>query len=130
MTKKKLTEEYNKLVAGIEDMEIFDGRGTGVDIYKCNKCKRSLFTRYLDKGVTPFTIGCTCDGGTMLHSATIPEKDAERFGFDVINWIRPTLEQTLELNKRKYDGAVQHMLQGGMLREDELQDLLNTDSDK
>ena len=118
MNNKELKQKYDKLVADIEKAKMFDGRGNGVDIYKCQECGNTFYTRYKDKGVTPFTIRCRTKGckGTMFHKNTVSEECAEREGFIVHNWVRPTFEQ---LNKFG-DGAIEHVLNGGLMLEDEL----------
>ena len=118
MNKNNLKSEYDKLVADIKKAKMFDGRGKGVDIYKCQECGNLFCTRYKDKGVTPFTIRCRAKGckGTMVHKNTVSEECAEREGFIVHNWVRPTFEQLLKLS----DGAIQHVLDGGLMLEDEL----------
>ena len=111
-------EEYNKMTADIESARMFDGRGRGVDIYTCQECGEHFYTRYKDKGVTPFTIRCgnkACHG-TMVHKDTVSEECAEREGFIVHSWVRPTFEQLQGLG----DGAVEHVLNGGLILEDEL----------
>ena len=121
MDKKDLKKKYDELVAGIETTRMFDGRNKGVDVYVCEKCGMPFYTRYKDKGVTPFTIRCRnadgCDG-RMLHKHTITETQAKACGITVHNWVRPTFEQTLRLN----EGAQQHVLNGGLMLDDELND--------
>ncbi len=119
MDKKKLKRKYDKLVSEIESMSGYDGRGKGVDVYVCEKCGKQFYTRYKDKGVTPFTIRCRREdcNATMLHRATISESQAKNEGLVVHNWVRPTFEQLLKLS----DGAQEHVLNGGLMLEDELE---------
>ncbi len=115
---EKLKREYDALVAGIESQKMYDGRGKGVDVYVCEKCGKHFYTRYKDKGVTPFTIRCRnkeCNA-TMFHRQTITEHDAQANGLVVHNWVRPTFEQLKKLSV----GAVSHVSQGGLMLEDEL----------
>lgn len=117
MDKKKLKKKYDKLVAEIESAQMYDGRGKGVDVYVCEKCGKRFYTRYKDKGVTPFTIKCRhCEHGTMMHDQTISEQVANVMAFEVHNWVRPTFEQLQKLS----DGAIDHVLNGGLMLEDEL----------
>lgn len=117
MGKKELKMKYDELVAGIETIQMFDGRGRGVDVYVCKKCGKRFYTRYKDKGVTPFTIKCRhCEHGTMMHDQTISEQVANVMAFEVHNWVRPTFEQLQKLS----DGAQEHVLNGGLMLEDEL----------
>ena len=117
MNKNELKQQYDKLAAEIESAQMFDGRNKGVDVYVCKKCGKRFYTRYKDKGVTPFTIKCRhCEHGTMMHDQTIPEQVANVMAFEVHNWVRPTYEQLLKLN----EGAQEHVLNGGLMLEDEL----------
>lgn len=119
MDKKELKEKYDELVARIESAKIYDGRGKGVDVYVCEKCASQIYTRYKDKGVTPFTIRCrrkACNA-TMIHRTTISEAQAKNSGLVVQNWVRPSFEQLQTLS----EGAVDHVLKGGLMLEDELE---------
>ena len=117
MDKNELKKKYDKMVAGIETAKMFDGRNKGIDIYVCKKCGKQFYTRYKDKGVTPFTIKCRhCEHGTMIHVQTIPEQVANVMPFEVHDWVRPTFEQLQTLS----DGAIEHVLNGGLMLEDEL----------
>lgn len=118
MDKKELKEKYDKLVAEIESTKMYDGRNKGVDVYFCKDCQKTLYTRYKDKGVTPFTIKCrNCNHGTAVHEKTITEQMASLLRVNVHNWVRPTFEQLLNLN----EGAQEHVLNGGLMLEDELE---------
>ena len=115
--KEKLKQQYDELVSGMKTVKIFDGRNKGVDIYQCKECGFQFYTRYKDKGVTPFTVRCrNCDHGTASHDKTITEQMASFLGVKVHNWVRPTFEQFLKLS----EGAQKHVLNGGLMLEDEL----------
>lgn len=118
MDEKKLRKQYDKLVAEIESAKVYDGRNKGVDVYVCEKCGKQFYTQYKDKGVTPFTIRCRIDecGGTMIHKCTISVGQARINGIVIHNWVRPTFEQLQKLS----EGAIDHVLQGGLMLEDEL----------
>ena len=118
MNKEELKQQYDELVSGIETAQMFDGRNKGVDVYVCEKCGKQFYTRYKDKGVTPFTIRCRREacGATMTHRLTISEDQARNCRLSVHNWVRPTFEQFLKLN----EGAQKHVLNGGLMLEDEL----------
>ena len=117
MNDKEMKQEYDKLVAEIESAKMFDGRGKGVDVYVCKECGNTFYTRYKDKGVTPFTIRCRhCKAGTAYHDTTISEECASENGFFVHNWVRPTFEQLTKLS----EGAQDHVLNGGLLLESDL----------
>lgn len=114
--------KYEGMVNSIEAARMYDGRGMGVDVYVCNECGAVYYTRYKDKGVTPFTIHCRkCNMGTMVHRNTIPEEAAKVLGMNnkIHNWVRPTFEQFLKLN----EGAKQYVLQGGLMLDEELEAL-------
>lgn len=117
MNKEELKQQYDELVSGIETAKMFDGRNKGIDIYQCKECGFQFYTRYKDKGVTPFTVRCrNCNHGTAVHDKTITEQMASFLGVKVHNWVRPTFEQLLKLS----DGAIEHVLNGGLILEDEL----------
>lgn len=118
MNKEELKQQYDELVSGIETAKMFDGRNKGVDIYQCKKCGFQFYTRYKDKGVTPFTVRCrNCDYGTASHDKTITEQMASFLGVKVHNWVRPTFEQLQTLS----DGAIKHVLNGGLMLDDEIE---------
>lgn len=118
MNKEELKQQYDELISGIETAKMFDGRNKGVDVYVCKKCGKRFYTRYKDKGVTPFTIKCRhCEHGTMMHDQTISEQVANVMAFEVHNWVRPTFEQLQKLS----EGAQEHVLNGGLMLEDELE---------
>lgn len=106
---------YRKMVAGIELSPIYDGRGKGVDAYVCEKCGCAVFTRYADKGVTPFSIRCRECGDFMIHRQTLSEELAKELRATVFNWYRPSLWRTI-LSSR---GTREHVLKGGLVIETE-----------
>ena len=115
--KMKIRRQYKKLVASVEGMKMFDGRGKGVDVYICEKCGRKTLTRYKDKGVTPFIMQCSHCDGYAKHVDTITEQEAELFrlveNIRVQNWVRPPLWWLLKHNP----GTIEHVLQGGLVLE-------------
>ena len=114
---ENLKKQYDELVSTIASKRIYDGRGKGVDVYVCERCGHEFYTRYKDKGVTPFVIKCrNCDKGNAVHEDTISEEIAIFMGYKVLNWVRPTFEQLQKLK----EGEIQHVLQGGLMLEDEL----------
>lgn len=50
MSKDNIAQQYNNMVASIEDAKIYDGRGE-YNLYECNKCNNYKVTLYKDKGV-------------------------------------------------------------------------------
>lgn len=117
----KIRREYKKMVASVEEMKIFDGRGKGVDAYVCEKCGRMTLTRYKDKGVTPFVMRCCHCDGYAKHVNTVSEDTARLLclakNTDVKNWVRPPLWWLL-----KHKKAVDHVLNGGLVLEQEVLD--------
>ena len=112
MNKEQIEKQYSKLVSGIEEMKMYDGRGT-VDRYICDTCGCMMHTTYKDKGVTPFTMRCPKCGGTMYHKRTFIKETVPDW-VEVKNWYRPTLEQTL----REKQPIIEHILKGGLLLEE------------
>ena len=119
MTQKDLKTKYDNLVGSIEKERIYDGRDKGVDVYICEKCGAIKYTRYKDKGVTPFTIGCKC-GCTMVHDKTISELDAVIEKATVHNWVRPPFELLDKQRKKNRFDVIDHVLNGGLVLESEL----------
>lgn len=117
----KIRRQYKKLVASVEEMKIYDGRGKGVDVYVCERCNGKTLTRYKDKGVTPFMILCPYCGGHAQHVHTISEQEAKILCFfentKVQNWVRPPLEWLL-----KHEKSADHVLKGGLVLEKEVLD--------
>lgn len=122
MSKNELEKQYSKLLKEIETMRMYDGRNKGVDVYVCDKCGKTIYTRYKDKGVTPFTIACRDNEckGTMMHDRTISEMDAMLNKLTVHNWVRPTLQWLDKQRQKGKAGLVEHVLNGGLVLESEL----------
>ncbi|MBQ6097974.1 MAG: hypothetical protein IJK99_09535 [Bacteroidales bacterium] len=118
--KLKIRRQYKALVANVEEMKVFDGRGKGVDVYVCEKCGRRTLTRYKDKGVTPFVMQCSHCDGYAQHVETVSEDKALLLrladGITIQNWVRPPLKWLLKQNA----GTVQHVLDGGLVLEKEV----------
>ena len=119
MTQKELKTKYDNLVCRIEKEHIYDGREKGVDVYTCEKCGAIKYTRYKDKGVTPFTIGCKC-GYTMVHDKTISELKAVVEKATVHNWVRPPFKWLDKQRKKNKLDVIGHVLNGGLVLESEL----------
>lgn len=118
---EELKKKYDQMLKDIETASIFDGRGTGVDVYICEKCGERFYTQYTAKGVTPFTIGCRfCKAAIMLHKTTISYTEWLKLEFisgaKLHNWVRPTYEQMIKLSPLMQ----QHVLKGGLVLEEEL----------
>lgn len=121
MNEIELMTKYKEMVARIKEARMFDGRNGSVDVYVCQKCGRHYHTRYMDKGVTPFTIQCRGKGcnGTMVHEDTIDEIAAMLEKLTVHNWVRPSLDW-LKTQLKEHNGVIEHVLNGGLILEDEL----------
>lgn len=122
MSEKELKREYAKLIARINKERMYDGRDKGVDVYICRKCGAIFYTRYKDKGVTPFTILCRnkeCDD-IMMHEDTVSEMDAMLNKVTVHNWVRPTFEWLNKQRKKDNESVIEHILNGGLILEQEL----------
>ena len=52
----------------------------------------------------------------LIHKDSLSEQHANFLGIKVHNWVRPTFEQLQKLN----DGSIEHVLNGGLMLEDEL----------
>ena len=112
MKKEDIEKKYNELVNSIEKKRMYDGRGT-VDRSTCDTCGHIIYTTYRDKGVTPFTMRCNRCGGTKYHDKTYDKNTVPDY-VNVMDWYRPTLEQTLKM----CDGKIQHVLDGGLILEE------------
>lgn len=112
MKREDIEKKYNELVNTIEAKIMYDGREK-VDRYTCEDCGHIIYTTYRDKGVTPFTVRCNRCGGTKYHDKTYDKKSVPDYVL-VIDWYRPTLEDTLKMS----DGMIDHVLNGGLILED------------
>lgn len=113
-----LEKQYNDMLIRVGNGG-YDGRGKGVDVYSCEHGHK-FYTRYRDKGVTPFCIKCReCQQPTTAtHRDTITEQIASTINAEVHNWVRPTLEQMAKLS----EAAREHVLNGGLVLEEEIAD--------
>lgn len=108
-------KEYSMLEKRLTG-KVFDGRGKGVDIYICNVCHCETHTRYVDIGVTPFTIPCANKGckGIMQHDHTLTEEQyTARYGdeLETMEWYRPTYRGYT----KQSDFTKQHIENGGLI---------------
>ena len=116
MEKETIKRKYNELVASLEDAKMYDGRGE-YNGYVCEKCGYITATLYKEKGVTPFIIQCKKCGKAAIHKITsrnAPPADPNIS--EVKNWVRPTLDQLMKMSQATID----HVLNGGLVFEDEL----------
>ena len=122
MTEKELKRDYDALVKRVPDEKMYDGRNKGVDVYICKKCGARFYTRYKDKGVTPFTIACRNEDckELMMHEDTTSEMYAMLNKVTVHNWVRPPFEWLNKQRKKGKDSLIEHVLQGGLVLENEL----------
>ena len=111
MRSDKTKLAYDNMVKHIaETLNMYDGRGKGVDIYSCRECQKVILTRYKDKGVTPFPMQCECKG-SLVHADTIRELTAKALGCKVLDWYRPSFEEFLKLSQWEQE----HILNGGLM---------------
>lgn len=115
--RKQIKRKYDQ-VADPDKLEVFDGRNKGVDVYHCASCGAKMYARYKDKGVTPFILVCRKCHGVAEHDNTISEEMAANMGVEVKNWVRPSFEWVMK--HRKNESVLDHILNGGLLLEDEL----------
>ena len=115
MNKDEITKRYNELVSEIETLRMYDGRGE-YNGYECKKCGYVTVTLYADKGVTPFVLRCPKCGGNAVHEYTSLTRP--RYS-PVKRWVRPTLEQLLKMSP----ATIEHVLNGGLVFEEELKEL-------
>ena len=83
MTEKELKSKYDALINDVNNkrLDVYDGRGKGVDVYICQKCGAHILTRYKDIGVTPFIMNCkNCGTGYADHVQTISRSEERRVG--------------------------------------------------
>jgi len=120
MKNNEIVNQYMKMLDSVK-LGGYDGRGKGVDVYECEGGHK-FFTRYKDKGTTPFMIKCReCEKPTMAtHNNTISESEAELMGVKVHNWVRPSLDVLFEMN----EATIEHVLQGGLILEEEVEAIL------
>lgn len=122
MSEKELRKEYDALLERLKSQPMYDGRDKGVDVYVCKKCGKQFYTRYKDLGVTPFTIKCRnkeCKE-LMVHENTVSEWEAMLNKVTVHNWVRPSFEWLNKQRKKDKYYVVEHVLQGGLILEEEL----------
>lgn len=119
MEKETIKRKYNELVASLEDAKMYDGRGE-YNGYVCEKCGYITATLYKEKGVTPFIIQCEKCGKAAMNKITsrnAPPADPNIS--EVKKWVRPTLDQLMNMSQATID----HVLNGGLVFEDELKGL-------
>lgn len=112
MNRKELEKRYNDLVKNEESLQVYDGRGKGVDVYTCEKCCNKIYTVYVNKGVTPFCMPCPKCGGTMQHTETVPLYQIPSY-IKIAKWICPSFKKMLKGG----EGMIDHVLNGGLVLE-------------
>lgn len=119
MEKETIKRKYNELVASLEDAKMYDGRGE-YNGYVCEKCGYITATLYKEKGVTPFIIQCEKCGKAAMHKITSRNAPPAAPNIsEVKNWVRPTLDQLMKMSQATID----HVLNGGLVFEEELKGL-------
>ena len=112
----RLKIKYANLLVRIDELPMYDGRNKGIDVYICERCKVATFTRYKDKGVTPFIMHCRRCGGSAKHEVTISESSFPEDNSMVKSWVRPTFEQMMKMDAE----TIEHVLKGGLVLEEEI----------
>lgn len=107
-------KEYRKLLKDPESViDVYDGRGTEVDVYICDHNPEHKFrTYYKDYGVAPFAICCKeCKRGVMSHQRTI-KFQSEEYRYVIADgyWYRPGMWYFLKHRHEK-----EHLLLGGLV---------------
>ena len=106
MKKGKIRIEYTKMIKLVTEAEMFDGTNK-TNCYRCEKCGHIIKTIDIDKGTTPFIIGCDECGGnsqSSMYRNMMPNFQP------TFEWYRPSLEETLKLTT-----GLDHVLNGGLL---------------
>ena len=126
-TKKELKSKYDALINNVNNnrLDVYDGRGKGVDVYICQKCGAHILTRYKALGVTPFIMNCqNCGTGYAYHVQTISVEVAkslcnlgECYKGKVFEWVRPSFEWLNKQRKKDRVGVIEHVLNGGLVLE-------------
>lgn len=105
----------------------------GRNVYQCASGHNTL-TIHESRGVTPMFMECkVCSSRStsMMYSVSqegtlINIRNTDPLPVDITErWIRPTKEQVWELQCRSQNWMVEHILNGGLILESELQALLN-----
>jgi hypothetical protein len=75
--------------------------GPAINYYVCDKCRKLHITKDLDKGTTPFTIGCRADGcdGMATSSMYRVPQDSDPMYY----WIRLTEDERLERAEKRLE---------------------------
>lgn len=125
ITEKKLKSKYDALINDVNNkrLDVYDGRGKGVDVYICQKCGERILTRYKALGVTPFVMSCkNCRTGYAEHVQAISEEEAqslcncgECYKGKVFEWVCPSFEWLNKQRKKDRIGVIEHVLNGGLV---------------
>lgn len=96
MEKETIKRKYNELVASLEDAKMYDGRGE-YNGYVCEKCGKAAMHKITSRNAPPAAPNIS----------------------EVKNWVRPTLDQLMKMSQATID----HVLNGGLVFEEELKGL-------
>ena len=96
MEKETIKRKYNELVASLEDAKMYDGRGE-YNGYVCEKCGKLAMHKITSRNAPPAAPNIS----------------------EVKNWVRPTLDQLMKMSQATID----HVLNGGLVFEEELKGL-------
>jgi hypothetical protein len=104
---REVTREYNSV------LKAHDGeKSRGVNCYICTVCKQITKTIDIDPGTTPFIFECFHCGGEAQSTFY---KDIAPDLKPVIEWYRPSLDDTFKLRRIMKEGLLDHVLMGGLL---------------
>lgn len=107
--KKDITRRYNEIDKAIADEE--DNVGKQI-CFVCTKCKQAVKTEVKDKGIIPRGIICPYCGEESFHT----ENDVMKEFKPTFEWVRPTLEEVLELHDQPV--RCNFILGGGLVRKE------------
>ena len=99
-----ISEEAVRGLSGEEE-----GTGGKLNIYTCQTCRGHLVTRDVDRGVTPFMIGCKAIPGCGGHMQSSMYRVFDQTMAETHQWYRPPAVQVLTPAEQ------QHVRQGGLL---------------
>lgn len=108
--KKGIVRQYDKMLKDVAGEEYYKGK---VNCYVCQQCERVTKTIDRDSGITPMGIECPyCSGDAMstFYEDRYPNVEVTH------EWVRPTLDEVLQMAEEKKMFSVSHILNGGLIR--------------
>jgi hypothetical protein len=84
-----------------------------INIYTCNKCKKSIITVDIVDGIIPFMIGCkateNCNGDMYSSFYQVDQSLIPQY-----EWYRPSIEEYKHCSKLHQDFMKRHIEDGGL----------------